>query len=923
MPLPSRPRWPFLVPAGAILVLAMALRAWGLDAQSIWADEVYTALYARFALDEVLRFNVLAADPQPPLYYYVVNLLGRATGSLGEFTLRFPALFFGVASVAALLALGRRLLGDRVALFAGLFLAVSPYHLWFAQETRSYTQVTFFGLVSLLLFVTILQRPQQTPGGGRTPPWWLIGAWVVVTGAAIASHYYGAFLLLFQWVAFVGWWVMQRGVAIPWRRFLPAQLVFILPVLVAAPFVASRALEFRGENTFQLTWETVGTYLRLYLAGQFLEPELALPVTLFLGFLVVLGVAVLAVGTKVLPCDRNTLAFLAAWLLVPLVGLGVILVPTGRNLIEARYLIFLTPALYILAAAGLAWLSWRPRWLPAVAAVAVIGLGVTGIWPWHTDPAFAKVDIRGAVATLEAERAPGMLVVAPGDVVFQVYEYYLERRGAPATGLVNLNPRRTPLATAPGLLGDAREAWVIPYGRTEDDERVLSWFDGYGWLVETRPFSITRARQYLLPGPGTTAGPLAALPAGAERLSSPLQLVGVALDAAGPVPDGVAIPLRLAWALEPGVPLETYRLKLQVQTRSGVSEVERSLTDGLVLGTAAGGDPRVQAVSRLAVPVPVGTLPGEATVLLSVIDTRGTEVFWQDRAGAPAGFFAPVVQGAVVSRSQEPLVRPGGEDLGGGARLLAMTAPGAVPSGRTAQVAVEWQPAPDGPVALGWQLVAPDGAVVASGMGRSSAASGVPGSEPPLYPGRPVRDVLDVPTRDAPQDGQYRLEVRVGDAPARVLATLDLQGRPRTTAVPALDRRLDLAYVLPGGQAVELLGVTAPGVPASGGVLPVTLAWRARDEGRGRDATVFVQLLDGQGRVVAQSDREPAGGQAPTSTWVPGEVVTDRHELALRPGIAPGTYRIIAGFYDAASGARGQAPGSGSDFLELGAVRLD
>ena len=58
-----------------------------------------------------------------------------------------------------------------------------------------------------------------------------------------------------------------------------------------------------------------------------------------------------------------------------------------------------------------------------------------------------------------------------------------------------------------------------------------------------------------------------------------------------------------------------------------------------------------------------------------------------------------------------------------------------------------------------------------------------------------------------------------------------------------------------------------------------------------------MQLLSGDGRLAAQSDVWP---RPPTSEWTPGQVTT-RHGLILPPDLAPGTYRICAGLYDASS----------------------
>ena len=94
-----------------------------------------------------------------------------------------------------------------------------------------------------------------------------------------------------------------------------------------------------------------------------------------------------------------------------------------------------------------------------------------------------------------------------------------------------------------------------------------------------------------------------------------------------------------------------------------------------------------------------------------------------------------------------------------------------------------------------------------------------------------------------------------------------------------------------------------PGPSAPAGVLHVSLSWRSLHSTEG-DYTVFVHLIDESERVWAQHDGEPVGGSRPTSSWQPGEEVTDHHGLALPADLPPGEYRLAVGLYDVATGER-------------------
>ncbi len=70
------------------------------------------------------------------------------------------------------------------------------------------------------------------------------------------------------------------------------------------------------------------------------------------------------------------------------------------------------------------------------------------------------------------------------------------------------------------------------------------------------------------------------------------------------------------------------------------------------------------------------------------------------------------------------------------------------------------------------------------------------------------------------------------------------------------------------------------------------------------DVTVFIQLTDAQGEIVAQADHDPMQGAYPTSLWQPKEIVADTFSLTLPPNLATGTYTLKLGWYERATNER-------------------
>jgi hypothetical protein len=89
--------------------------------------------------------------------------------------------------------------------------------------------------------------------------------------------------------------------------------------------------------------------------------------------------------------------------------------------------------------------------------------------------------------------------------------------------------------------------------------------------------------------------------------------------------------------------------------------------------------------------------------------------------------------------------------------------------------------------------------------------------------------------------------------------------------------------------------------------LTLTLTWQAVQP-VADDYTVFVHVLDGEEKV-AQRDMRPCDGECPTDAWQPGQIISDRHQLALPPEAPPGPYRLAVGLYLLDSGERAAVVG--------------
>jgi 4-amino-4-deoxy-L-arabinose transferase-like glycosyltransferase len=88
-----------------------------------------------------------------------------------------------------------------------------------------------------------------------------------------------------------------------------------------------------------------------------------------------------------------------------------------------------------------------------------------------------------------------------------------------------------------------------------------------------------------------------------------------------------------------------------------------------------------------------------------------------------------------------------------------------------------------------------------------------------------------------------------------------------------------------------------------GGEITLKLQWQALRE-MSESYKIFLHLTDGSGQIVGQLDVLPKLGAAPTSSWVPGEIIEDELRLDVPALVTGGSYRLAIGLYNEHTGER-------------------
>ncbi len=137
----------------AIFMVGLAIRLYGLGSESLWWDEVYAiATMAHPGPLEIIRLS--STDNNPPLFYLILHYWMLLAGE-SAFSVRLPSAIAGALAVPVMYRVGTLLFDRSAGLLAALILALSAYHVRYAQEARAYGLMVFLTLLSFYFFVKL------------------------------------------------------------------------------------------------------------------------------------------------------------------------------------------------------------------------------------------------------------------------------------------------------------------------------------------------------------------------------------------------------------------------------------------------------------------------------------------------------------------------------------------------------------------------------------------------------------------------------------------------------------------------------------------------------------------------------------------------------------------------------------------------
>ena len=453
------------------MLVAVVVRLHGLGAPNLWLDEANSWYVAHLSWAQ-LSTN-LRTSPVGPVYFVALKLWMDVFGT-SEAALRAPSLLASVILVPLVYALGVRTVSMRAARVAAALTALSPLHLYFAQEARMYMLLALLAAASTLAYVH--WRDAVTDGARRGRDARPLAAYALLAMIMLGTNVVSAPLLVALNIdaAIVIWRdvresASRRRAVIGWmaaNALVGAVALGLLlnrnPDAAAASQAWRQALGIGGAARALVAYPVAaihGIYfypdeLARALGDVRLTPgrdTIRRLLVLVVAQPVVIAVLVVALRRAAADARGRRARAIALALAIPLlIGAAI---SVRRQVDLSRYFLYASTFLFLFIGAGLARLSRGGRALALACLVAAIALGSARTF----NVGSRDSDYRTVAAGLAArEDSADVVLVQPAEMLEPLTYYLRGHLHRPLYGVGQHAPLGAALAGATGA-----RAWLV------------------------------------------------------------------------------------------------------------------------------------------------------------------------------------------------------------------------------------------------------------------------------------------------------------------------------------------------------------------------------------------------------------------------------------------------------------------------------
>jgi uncharacterized membrane protein len=398
-------RWIEAGMLAGVTLAALLLRMWRLADESPWWDEVASLQYLNApSLIEFLRAE-RHADPAMTPFYFTLQYFWAHFFGASPYTVRLLSVSLGTLTVPLIYLLGKRLFSSTAGFAAAALLSLSLSHIYFSQEIRVYALVICLAVLSFYFLVRATEQPQKWG-------WWALYALANLLLAF--THLFAVFLFAVQALYLL---------AVCWRR----PRIWLTSIAYHVIVLALLGLWLMSTNMATIESETSWIHnpgfretamLFVIMAGGRAtneNPAAHLPSGLSTDLAIAVLLATLAVTAVIRHARANangkSILLATLWLTVPPALLLLISYTVWPSFVY-RYVLYIAPALYLLAGAGYAGIP--QAWPRAIFAIIMLMFFANQLSGLSSGP--FRPDWRGVSDYLAQHARPDDAIVAFQDI---------------------------------------------------------------------------------------------------------------------------------------------------------------------------------------------------------------------------------------------------------------------------------------------------------------------------------------------------------------------------------------------------------------------------------------------------------------------------------------------------------------------------
>jgi 4-amino-4-deoxy-L-arabinose transferase-like glycosyltransferase len=272
-----------------ILAAAIALRIYGLDRLSLWADELWVVMGSVQGSLAGMLDNVYHHDNHPPGYYLLLRYTQQVFGN-SDFIIRLPSAIAGSLLVLATYCTGKKYISFAAAVIAAVLVTGSYQTIYYSQEARPNIFMALFSLMAFHYCYAVMLEGQRS--------WKNYFLFTLSAGASSYFHYAG--------LVFCTCLGVLAAILVATRHrkedVLAFAALFLPCALLYAPWVPGVLHQL--VNTPVTAWQRAPDFQTLHTTFNFLFGPDTLRITFYL-LVVIAGVALMCLSThrrKMLAC---------------------------------------------------------------------------------------------------------------------------------------------------------------------------------------------------------------------------------------------------------------------------------------------------------------------------------------------------------------------------------------------------------------------------------------------------------------------------------------------------------------------------------------------------------------------------------------------------------------------------------------------